>query len=266
MALDTMQDAIDVEPVVSCARFNFSAGNSVQPKTNFCAQCTAHKFALCAKLSGNDLAAFGAGSVHKKIEAGQMLFSECDDASYLYTVVEGEVRLSRMLDDGRRQITGFKSEGDFVGLSADGKYAADAEAINDVTVCQFSVSGLNHSLEEYTAVQSRLMEMMQEEVVNLQNQMLLLGRKTPIEKMANFIAERVKRNVEHGRIASDANTVEISLPMSRTDIADFLGLTIETVSRTFTKLRKLGVIELKTSQNIIVSDLSELQFLADGDV
>lgn len=253
------------EQVTTCTQFKFDAGNSAQPKTDYCASCEAHKFALCSKLDDEELAAFGKASSHRKFDAGQMLFSECDEAVSFFTVVSGEVRLSRMLDDGRRQITGFKSQGDFVGLSAKGHYTVDAEAIDDVVVCQFSIKGLNNSLENHLVVQGRLMEMMQTEVINLQDHMLLLGRKTPIEKIANFLFERAQRQLERNNKAGTVEAVEVRLPMSRTDIADYLGLTIETVSRTFTKLRKSGVIELKTSQDVVIRNLEDLQLLANGE-
>ncbi len=246
-------------------KFNFKPGQNCQPMTDHCTGCKAHNFAFCSRLDGTDLVKFGETSIHKTVKAGQMLFSEYDDAKYFHTVVSGEVRLSRLLDDGRRQITGFKSAGDFVGLSVDGHYTADAEAIDDVVVCQFNISNLNATLEDNNTVQSRLMEMMQIEVIKLQNHMLLLGRKTPIEKVANFFCERAARKfVLEGSESSETN-VEITLPMSRTDIADFLGLTIETVSRTITKLRSMGEIELISSQNVVISDLHRLQLLADGE-
>lgn len=265
MSYDLHANDTNVDQDSTCTRFNFDAGNSIQPKTDYCATCAAHKFALCSKLDGDELSSFGSSSTHKTFQPGQMLFSECDKAKYFYTIVSGEVRLSRMLDDGRRQITGFKSNGDFIGLSTDGEYTADAEAINEVVVCQFSVPNLNNSMQEFVVVQQRLMEMMQDEVIKLQNHMLLLGRKTPVEKIANFLAERADKVIAHHPEKAEAETLEINLPMSRTDIADYLGLTIETVSRTFTKLRKNGVITLLTSQQVQVNDLEELKFLADGE-
>lgn len=248
-----------------CGKYNFTTARGNQPKTDYCSTCGAHNLALCSGLSGQELIDFGKNSQHKVFQPGQMLFSEFDDAKYFYTVVSGEVRLSRMLDDGRRQITGFKSSGDFVGLSASGQYTADAEAIDEVTVCQFPIKALNASLEEINEVQSRLMEMMQEEVIKLQNHMLLLGRKTPIEKICNFLCERAYKQFKTEGKPEDCNEVTVTLPMSRTDIADFLGLTIETVSRTITKLRKQGIIELQTSQTIEIHDLYELQLLAEGE-
>ncbi|MEH6495909.1 MAG: cyclic nucleotide-binding domain-containing protein [Pseudomonas marincola] len=261
----TLKDDEDRATSGECASQRFFAGNSAQPKTNYCSQCGAHKTALCSKLSGDDLQEFGEKSTHKNFQPGQMLFNDGDEAACFFTVVSGEVRLSRMLDDGRRQITGFKSVGDFVGLTTNGLYSADAEAIDDVVVCQFTVPVFEKTIENFAAVQSRLMEMMQKEIIDMQNHMLLLGRKTPVEKIANFLVERVQKNTVQSEVSENNNTAEVLLPMSRTDIADFLGLTIETVSRTITKLRKLDVIELKSFQHIVILDFAELQFLADGD-
>jgi CRP/FNR family transcriptional regulator, anaerobic regulatory protein len=248
-----------------CEKFTFKSGAGAQPKTNHCTNCAAHKLALCSRLDGSDLDNFGALSQHKSFSAGQTLFSEYDDARYFYTVISGDVRLSRMLDDGRRQITGFKSTGDFIGLGTNGHFSADAEAINEVIVCQFSIPNLNQSLEKYVEVQGQLMQMMQQEVIALQDHMLLLGRKTPIEKIANFLCERAKKQAIFDGLEELPDTVEITLPMSRTDVADFLGLTIETVSRTITKLRKSGVIKLITSQHIHVQDVEQLLLLAEGE-
>jgi len=261
----SMHSIDESDTLAQGSKLSFLTGRGGQVKTDYCKSCAAHRLALCSGLKGTELSEFGQKSQHKKLNAGQMLFSEFDEAKYFYTVVSGEIRLSRMLDDGRRQITGFKSTGDFLGLGLDGHYAADAEAIDDVVLCQFSVPTMNTSLEEYSEIQSRLMEMMQTEVIKLQNHMLLLGRKTPIEKIANFLCERANRKFLIEGQDDETNSVEIRLPMSRTDIADFLGLTIETVSRTITKLRKLGVIELQSSQNVLVTDLYELQLLADGE-
>lgn len=259
----TLKNAENVE-AVTYTTFRFDAGNSIQPKTNYCVSCTAHKLAICAKLKGDELNVFAAKSTQQKFKAGQLLFAECEDANTVYTIVSGDVRLSRMLDDGRRQITGFKSKGDFIGLSTNGLYTSNAEAINDVAVCQISARTLEHSLEEFSALQSQLMGMMQREVIELQNHMVVLGRKTPIEKIAHFIVERAKFSMPNAMTEAE-ETVELSLPMTRVDIADFLGLTIETVSRTFTKLRKLSLIELKTAHDVIVLDLNALELIAVGE-
>ncbi len=246
----------------SCKLFKFDAGNSIQPKTNYCASCAVHKQAICAKLSGAELEAFSSNSNRHVFKPGQTIFNECEDALTIYTVVSGDIRLSRMLDDGRRQITAFKSKGEFIGLSSSGQYTCDAEAINDVVVCQFAAHSLEKSLEEFNALQTQLIEMMQVEMLGLQDHMVVLGRKTPLEKIAHFLVERARK--EWGLEWDEVDgVIEVSLPMTRADIADFLGLTIETVSRTITRLRKQGVIELKTAQDVLICDPLQLSLISE---
>jgi len=132
-----------------------------------------------------------------------------------------------------------------------------------VTVCQISTTKLYAEMESNSAINARLMEMTQSEMIRLQDKMLLLGRKSPIEKIASFLCERVAQKMRYEGSSNENRSLEITLPMSRVDIADYLGLTIETVSRNFTKLRKLAVIDLKTSQTILIADLYQLQVLAD---
>ncbi|OUR79732.1 hypothetical protein A9Q83_04430 [Alphaproteobacteria bacterium 46_93_T64] len=232
-------------------------------KTNYCSTCSAHNFAVCAGLKENSLAQFGQDNQIKPFKAGQMMFCEQDDAKYFYSVISGDVRLTRLLEDGRRQIIGFKSVGDFLGLSMSGHHTTNAEAVGDVTVCQISTTKLYAEMESNSAINARLMEMTQSEMIRLQDKMLLLGRKSPIEKIASFLCERVAQKMRYEGSSNENRSLEITLPMSRVDIADYLGLTIETVSRNFTKLRKLAVIDLKTSQTILIADLYQLQVLAD---
>ncbi|GLQ05979.1 cyclic nucleotide-binding domain-containing protein [Sneathiella chinensis] len=267
-ALVTSQNLVqpgdDIIDGSQSARRKFFCGRGNRQATDFCSSCDAHEKAICSELEGDELLEFGKFVTHKKFSAGQSLFAEFDDAKYFYTVVSGDVRLSRFMDDGRRQILGFKSTGDFIGLSASGHYTCDAEAISDTLICQFSVANLEATLEESHAIKSRLLQMMETEVIALQNHMLLLGRKTPLEKISNFLIGRIAKAEGEGEV-DYTKPVDLSLPMSRTDIADYLGLTIETVSRTFTKLRKQDVIALETAQNVRVLDYYQLEALANGE-
>jgi len=244
-------------------RFSFKNGRKFHLKTNYCSTCPAHNFAVCARLKENTLAQFGQDNQVKTFKAGQTMFCEQDDVNYFYSVISGDVRLTRLLEDGRRQIIGFKSVGDLLGLSMSGHHTTNAEALGDVTVCQISTTKLYAEMESNSAINARLMEMTQSEMIRLQDKMLLLGRKSPIEKIASFLCERVAQKMRYEGSSNENRSLEITLPMSRVDIADYLGLTIETVSRNFTKLRKLAVIDLKTSQTILIADLYQLQVLAD---
>ncbi|MBL4740878.1 MAG: cyclic nucleotide-binding domain-containing protein, partial [Sneathiella sp.] len=107
--IDHTHDIVENDTLGQGSKLSFLTGRGGQVKTDYCKSCNAHRLAFCSGLKGHKLSQFGRNSSHKKINAGQMLFGEFDEAKYFYTVVSGEVRLSRMLDDGRRQITGFKS-------------------------------------------------------------------------------------------------------------------------------------------------------------
>jgi CRP/FNR family transcriptional regulator len=149
------------------------------------------------------------------------------------------VRLYKLLPDGRRQIVGFLLPGDLVGLSAGDAYAHSAEAITPVEVCRFSRRRLDGLLDEFPAMHRRLLGIAASELGAAQAQMVLLGRKTARERIASFLL-----TLERRAAAVGLATEPLHLAMTRTDIGDYLGLTIETVSRTFSQLKAEGAIAL----------------------
>ncbi len=182
-----------------------------------------------------------------------MIFEEGDPAEYVFNISHGEVRLYKLLPDGRRQVTGFLIPGDFLGLITDGAYAYGAEAIGPVELCCMRLSGLERLLSDMPPVRERLLDMSRDELAAAQEQMLLLGRKSAREKILSFLLYRQRHLDPTGRDAS------VDLTMSRTDIADYLGLTIETVSRTFTALRDEGLIELPNPHHVIFPDMDAVR-------
>ncbi|MGE0154306.1 MAG: helix-turn-helix domain-containing protein [Reyranellaceae bacterium] len=197
---------------------------------------------------------------NRDLTAGQALFEEEDDAQYAYNLVEGTIRLYKLLPDGRRQITGFAIPGDFLGLTSHGHYAYSAEAVSGAALCRFKRSDLQRLFQHFPAMERRVLSMANDELAAAQDQMLLLGRKTPMEKVASFLLTLSKRLERIGR-KSD----QLLLPMTRADIADFLGLTVETVSRTFSKLRAGKVIALPSPDQVELLDRRRLTMLASGD-
>ncbi len=224
-----------------------------------CDSCAAHKKAICASLEGQALERFRTKGRTRIIKAGEPLFFESEDIKYFYTVISGEVRLCNILEDGRRQVVGFRSCGDKVGEHLGGKYLYDAEAVCDTIVCQFPVRELQMQMDQTPQMRSNLMEIMQDEISELQQHTILLGRKTPIEKIATFLRNRAAKL----NLVGEEN-IEISLSMGRSDIADYLGLTVETVSRTISKLKCEKVIDVPSANAVIVRDLQQLAALADG--
>lgn len=218
-----------------------------------CNCCAAHKKAICATLDGKDLNQYRKLSHVRLVKAGQSIYREMDPANYLYTIISGEARLSSLLIDGRRQITDFRACGDKLGENNQGFYTADAEAITDTIVCQVPLNELQTRMNELPGLRMALMDKMETEINQMRSHLMLLGRKTPIEKVATFLVERAQKFE-----SADGTAIDINLSMSRRDIADYLGLTIETVSRTLTTLKTQGVVEIPSADHISVLDMQEL--------
>ncbi|MBY0321510.1 MAG: helix-turn-helix domain-containing protein [Reyranella sp.] len=177
-----------------------------------------------------------AGGIQMILGKGEELFAEGDDAEYFYEVVSGAIRSYKLLSDGRRQIDAFHLRGDIFGLEAGREHRFSAEAVGEVQVIAYRRSRLSAIIEEDAAFRDRIMSATLRNLQRAQDHMLLLGRKTAQEKLATFLldmAQRLSNDAEH-----------FDLPMQRSDIADHLGLTIETVSRTLTQFTRSGLIRL----------------------
>lgn len=225
-----------------------------------CEQCGVRHRAMCAAVDFQHLGALEQIVSHRRYAPGQPIFEEGDEADYVYNLSDGEVRLYKLLPDGRRQITGFLQPGDFLGLIKRDTYAYGAEAIDAVELCCMRIGDLQRLLNELPVLRDRLLEMSRDELAAAQEQMLLLGRKTAREKVLTFLLMRAQREVE-----ANARSAQIHLPMSRSDIADYLGLTIETVSRTFTALKDEGVILLPSAHRVEVPDLEHAEAEAGAE-
>ena len=189
----------------------------------------------------------------------QTIIDEGESAESLFNITGGAVKLYKLLPDGRRQITGFLFQGDFLGIALNQEYAYSAEAVSDVTLCRFPRVRFEALLDEFPKLEKQLLEVASNELAQAQDQMLLLGRKMALEKVASFLLYVSERARQRGDAPSP-----ISLPMSRADIADYLGLTMETVSRTFTNLKSSSAIRLLPGNMVELSDRETLQNLSDG--
>jgi len=190
---------------------------------------------------------------------GRLAISEGDPATDLFNVVRGSVKLYKLLPDGRRQVTGFLFPGDFLGIAFNDTYAYSAEAIESVQLCRFPRGKLESLLIELPKLERRLLGEAANELAAAQDQMLLLGRKTAQERVASFIVSLSRKAEKRKKPASP-----IALPMSRTDIADYLGLTTETVSRTLTQLRQAGLIATNRRNQVEILNSRGLNDLIDG--
>jgi CRP/FNR family transcriptional regulator len=222
-----------------------------------CADCTVRRMAVCAALESDEVAEMERFMSSYKLEANQALIEEGSPKRRVFTLTSGMMRLSLMLPDGRRQITGFLMPGDYLGLSDDDVYSQTAEAVVPSVLCGFATADMDRLMERYGRLKDRLHLMTRRALRQARESQMILGRLAPSEKVASFLLVMSARASEHGLPESP-----VHLPMTRTDIADYLGLTIETVSRTFTKLKTQGLIRLPDPHAVEIVDKHRLAAVA----
>jgi CRP/FNR family transcriptional regulator, anaerobic regulatory protein len=198
-----------------------------------CAHCKARLVSVCAAFEPEDLDPLQAMAHPICFSAGETLFLENDPSDAAYTVTEGVVRLYRIFADGRRQIVSFLLPGDFIAAETHGRHAFSADAITQVTLCRFAQTQFAAVMERRPHVLQRLYEMSAQELIRAHEHMIALGQRSATEKIAWFLVTLRDKWARSG-LASN----EIPIPMLRQDIADYLGLTIETVSRTLSSLAR----------------------------
>ena len=195
-------------------------------------------------------------------QPGQVLFFEDDPAKHIFLLVEGNLRICRLLSDGRRVITGFLRSGDVVGVSFKNRYLYSAEAIDDVAFRRVSKGFFEEELATSPQLRPLVFSRVCDEVAAAQDQMVLLSCKSAEERLASFLLHQLRCDEARGGVHG-----MITLPMTRLDIADYLGLTIETVSRTMTRLSKKGIISLCSRHGIKILSRTALALqAADDDV
>lgn len=222
-----------------------------------CQTCAVRDQAICAVLSDEELREVSRITTAVDVAKGGTVFFEGDENTYLFNVVSGAVRLSKLLSDGRRQVTGFLFPGDFLGLAVADAYAYTAEAMSDSSLCRFNRQSLIKLLDRFPKLEHRLLEVASNELVEAQAHMLMLGQKNVMEKVSATLMNLMKRV---GQRSDDA--IFIELPMTRMDLAEYIGVSTESVSRTFTRLRQIGVISLPTVWSVQVVKEQELKRLA----
>jgi len=185
---------------------------------------------------------------------GSEIFGEREPADYVYQVMTGAVRSYKLLSDGRRQIGAFHLTGDIFGLEIGSDHRFTAEAIVDTTVRLMKRRSLELVAQSDVMVARNLLSMTTNSLRHAEDHMLLLGRKTSLERVAAFLIEMDKRSTAAGILA---------LPMCRRDIADYLGLTLETVSRALSRLHALGVLGFigNNQRQIVLLDRDKLASL-----
>ena len=222
------------------------------PETR-CAVCKIRSYSFCRCLPEEKLQLFSKISTEKEFKDRETIFLQQDNANNLYNITKGNVKIYRLLSDGRIQIIGFLYPGDFFGSYKKEKYNYSAEAIGEVRTCVFNQESLDNYLEENLNLAKELLHMTSHELTLAQDRMGVLGKMNANERVAKFILNISK---QRERIGWQNNPV--SLPMTRQDIADYLGLTLETVSREITRFKTSNLIKLMTAKQIFIVDKEKL--------
>lgn len=221
-----------------------------------CMTCPARKSDICGGMDDVEIRELAASSHRVQLKVGDTLVWDGDGAQYSYVITRGALRASKTSDDGRRQILDFLFSGQFVGIPSDAAYHFDVEALTDAEVCRFERRKLEQLMAKHPNVEKGYRTGVARQLEDAYEHAYALGRRTAMERVAAFLLDL--------RASSCAKTATgvLKLPMTRGDIADFLGLTLETVSRAFSRLKSLGVIRLPSAQEVEIRDHERLKALA----
>lgn len=227
-----------------------------------CANCAVRNSSLCGALSSEEIFQLNHIARRKTLSPGQFHVLEGDDSREFANVTSGVAKLVRGSEDGRTQIVGLLFPSDFIGGAIrNGTQAPEPhsiEAASELELCLFPRDKFRKLLEKYPTLEHRLLERTLSELEVARDWMVLLGRKTAQERVATFllyVADRMQNVGCDGQVSFD-------LPLNRADIADHIGLTIETVSRQITKLRKDGVLEMQGARHVVRVDRARLSACA----
>ena len=227
-----------------------------EPNQPHCDDCAVRPLGISAALDRGELRELDHLGRHVHFTSHETVFAQEELTTSFYNLLEGVMRLYKLLPDGRRQIVGFALPGDFLGIAISARNNFSADAVGAVAVCRFSRTAFMQFIADKPHLLRRINELVIRELGQAQDHMVLLGRRSAEEKVASFL---IGWRVRLARLGDATNT--LPLPMGRQDIADFLGLTIETVSRTFTKLERDGVIEIVPG-GVRLVDLERVEVLA----
>ncbi|MFT8468594.1 Crp/Fnr family transcriptional regulator [Acetobacter syzygii] len=228
-----------------------------------CLVCDIRNRSLCNSMDEEGLAALAHSSRQLILPPSTTIIEEGEPALAFFNVTRGTVKLFKSLPDGRRQITGFADAGQFLGLSTAQTYSFGAETVDNVRLCRFMRPQLETLLSDYPTFERSLLAAVTDKLAEAQEQMLLLGRKTAREKVATFLLDRMKAFHLTANRLQEAETLA-SVPMTRVDIADYLGLTIETVSRTISAFRRDHLIASAENHRIRILSVATLANIASG--
>lgn len=222
-----------------------------------CGECAIRHRAVCARSTPDELDQLERMKYYRSFPAGQQVIWAGDRMDFLASVVSGVATLTQTMEDGRRQMIGLLQPSDFLGRPGRAVAGYDVTAVTDLVMCCFRRKPFEEMMLATPNVGQRLLEMTLDELDSAREWMVLLGRKTAREKIASLLAIIARRDARLA-LAEPSGRVVFDLPLTREEMADYLGLTLETVSRQMSALRKDGVIALDGKRTVVIADFDRL--------
>ncbi len=228
---------------------------------NDCSTCVVRNRAICASLDSNEIEALGRLGRQQKVSAGQSLIWEGGEALVVANIIDGVFKLSVNGADGKEQIVGVAFPSDFIGRPFGEESPYGVTALTAGEVCMFTRRDFDNFAHQHPELEHKLLHRTLDELDNARKWMQLLGRKNAEEKLATFLLVMSKRLAGQACNPADLSG-GFTLPFGRQQIADILGLTIETVSRQLTRMKDLGLIDVPSRRDIVLRDKEALEDLA----
>lgn len=229
-----------------------------------CADCPIRHRAVCARCEPDELQRLEDIKYYRSFSAGQTVMWSGDRMEFVASVVSGVATLTQTMEDGRTQMVGLLLPSDFVGRPGRGTATYTVTATTDLMMCCFRRKPFEDMMTTTPHVAHRLLEMTLDELDAAREWMLVLGRKTAREKIASLLLIIARRDAVLNQ-SLGKQVMEFELPLTREAMSDYLGLTLETVSRQVSALRKDGVIQLEGKRKIVVPDMDSLMEEAGDD-
>ncbi len=248
---------------------NFLAMNTAIKDAAFnfrdCGACPIRHRAVCSRCEPDELEQLEKIKYYRSYEAGQPVLWAGDQMEFVASVVSGIATLSQTMEDGRTQMVGLLLPSDFIGRPGRDAAPFDVVAVSDLTVCCFRKKPFEELMSSTPSIGTRLLQMTLDELDSAREWMLVLGRKTAREKIASLLAILARRDAALGKVTATSG-MSLDLPLTRESMADYLGLTLETVSRQISALKKAGIITLEGKRHVIIPDIEALMAETGDDV
>lgn len=235
------------------------------PAAPRCDVCVVRYRGLCSTLSGEQRDRLSAIGRRRIVPANHYIFRDGDEALSFGSILSGVVKLIKTTADGEQHIIGLMYAPDFLGHTFSKNHRFSAAAATEVVLCAFPRAPFARLLGDYPAIERWLFEFTAKELDLCRDWTLMLGRKSSYERVASLLLTIARRARYTGCSPLPRNYAQFELPLTRSELADYLGLTLETVSRMIGQLKRKGIIELRSTREVIVPDIEQLAKVANMD-